>query len=331
MTVKNKFYKGKSWMLPFSLILLLLAIVIIEQIFTSPDAAASKQAAGSVSYSPPPHMAEIEKEVKELNDLIYHDSDNSVLDIYYPEKANEPLPVIVWIHGGGYIGGSKDSRRDYGMTLAHSGYVVANIDYSLAPAQKYPGPILQANAALEYLQLHAAKFGGDMSRIFIGGDSAGAQIASQVSAVISNKELAGAMGIEPVVQADQLRGAILFCGLFNMETVRATEFPNIELFLNAYTGVEPFESFKNIGELSTVDHITADYPAVFITVGDGDPFSTQSQELVNTLQSNNISVSSVFFEGTQKNLQHEYQYALDTIDAQETLEKTVDFLYLNSQ
>src|SRR5690606_42069973 len=53
-----------------------------------------------------------------------------------------------------------------------------------------PGPVVQANAALDYLQEHAADFGGDMSRIFIGGDSAGAQIASQLSAVLSNSELA---------------------------------------------------------------------------------------------------------------------------------------------
>src|SRR5690606_15024470 len=156
--------------------------------------------------------------------------------IYYPEDLEEAVPIILWIHGGGYVGGTKDSRRDYAMTLAHGGYVVANMDYGLAPEQLYPGPVSQANAALTYLRDHAADFGGDMDRIFIGGDSAGAQIASQLSAVLSNHDLAETIGIQPAAQSDTLRGALLFCGLYNMETVAATGFPNIEYFLNTYTG-----------------------------------------------------------------------------------------------
>lgn len=217
------------------------------------------------------------------------------------------------------------------MALAAEGFVVANMDYGLAPEHRYPTPIFQANEALTYLQAHAASYGGDMARVFIGGDSAGAQISSQLAAVLSNKELARAMKLQPALQADQLRGAVLFCGLYNMETVRATNFPNIEFFLSTYTDTVPFESFAGIDEMSTVNHITADYPPVFITVGDADPFSSQSTELVQVLESENIPVISVFFEGTHKNLKHEYQYALHTPDAQQTFEKTLEFLSLNSK
>lgn len=332
MMVENKTNNRKKWLLPLLLTGLLLIIVIADQLFfTSPDAVASDEPAGTAAYAPLPNMEAIAEQVDVTKDVIYHDSENSSLDIYAPKNAEEPLPVILWIHGGGYVGGSKDSRQPYGMALAHSGYVVANMDYALAPERQYPGPILQANAALEFLQRHAAEFGGDMTRVFIGGDSAGAQIASQVSAVISNSELAGAMDIQPAIPNDVLRGAVLFCGLYNMETVRATGFPNIDVFLTAYTGTDPFESFPDIAQLSTVNHITADYPPVFISVGDADPFSSQSQELVNVLDSHEVPVNAVFFENTGKSLVHEYQYALDTLDAQETLDKTLIFLNSKSQ
>ncbi|RNF38214.1 alpha/beta hydrolase [Planococcus salinus] len=311
MTNKKQICKYTKWAVPFFLIAILIAVTLFEPTASPHNASASKQT------------------VNVIKDLAYSKEDKGFLDIYYPAEVNESMPVILWIHGGGYIGGSKESRQHYAMTLAADGYVVANMDYALAPMHQYPTPIFQANEALEYLKLHAPQYGGDMNRIFIGGDSAGAQLSSQLAAVLTNEKLAAAMEIQPAVEESQLRGAILFCGLYNMDTVRATGFPNIELFLTAYTGAEPFESFSDIDELSTVSHITPDYPPVFITVGDADPFASQSVELVQVLNTHQVPVDSVFFDGTYKNLAHEYQYVLDTIDAQQTLEKTLEFLSLN--
>lgn len=288
-------------------------------------------AIGSAIYSPPPNIAEIAKQVEVEKDIRYHPSDNAFLDFYYPKNATGPLPVIVWIHGGGFIGGSKDSRQDYGMTLANAGYLVANIDYALAPAQLYPGPVVQANEALAFLTETAAQYGGDMERIFVGGDSAGAQIASQLAALQTTPSLADMMELEPAVHANQLQGALLFCGLYDMQTVRESGFPNIDFFLNAYTGTESFESFGNIHEMSTIQHVTAEYPPVFISAGDADPLEPQSVALAESLKFTGVDVTEVFFRGTGKQLKHEYQYALDTHDGQETLLKTLEFLAEKSQ
>lgn len=311
--------------------LLLMAGFTAKDWLTPNDAAASKEPSGSAAFAPPPYIEEVRAEVNVMADLIYEQESGALLDIYFPDIAEEEVPVILWIHGGGYVGGSKDSRRDYAMTLAYDGYLVANMDYSLAPGHLYPGPIFQANAALEYLQQHAADFGGDMGRIFIGGDSAGAQIASQLSAVLSNSELATAMGILPAASSENLRGVLLFCGLYNMATVSGTGFPNISYFLNTYTGTTAFEDFTNIQELSTVLHITSDFPDAFISAGDGDPLEPQSVELANAIRSQGIEVETVFFEGSGKNLQHEFQYALDTLDGQDTLIRTLDFLSAKSR
>lgn len=331
MGAKTKRWTQKKWIISFSLITLLFAMVFFEEITSSPDASASIHISGSAAFSPPPDINEISERVRVVENLSYSDSSNSLLDIYHPKEAAASMPVILWIHGGGYVGGSKDSRQDYAMALADAGYVVANIDYALAPEALYPGPVLQANQALAYMELHAAEYGGDMERVFVGGDSAGAQIASQVAALVSNVELAETMAIQPAISNNQLQGALLLCGLYNLDTVRATAFPNIDLFLTAYTGAEPFESFPRIDELSTVQHISPDFPPVFITVGDADPFVSQSTELVDILKANEVQVSSVFFEGTQKNLKHEYQYDLSTEDARDTLEKTLQFLFVHSE
>ncbi|ANU09063.1 lipase [Planococcus antarcticus DSM 14505] len=331
MGAKMKHWTQKKWIISVSLITLLFVIAIFEEITFSPDASASIQISGSAAFSPPPDINEISDRVRVVKNLSYSDSTNSFLDIYHPRETVNSMPVILWIHGGGYVGGSKDSRQDYAMALADAGYVVANINYALAPASLYPGPVLQANQALAYMQLHAAEYGGDMNRVFVGGDSAGAQIASQVAALVSNVELAKTMAIQPAISNSQLQGALLLCGLYNLDTVRATAFPNIDVYLTAYTGAEPFESLPEIDELSTVQHVTSDFPPVFVTVGDADPFVSQSTELVAVLQSYDVRVSSVFFEGTQKNLKHEYQYDLSTEDARETLKKTLQFLFVHSK
>ncbi|XKE95062.1 alpha/beta hydrolase [Metaplanococcus flavidus] len=325
------FMLNKIWIFPIIIGLALLAVLFMEDMMTPKDAVASREPAGSAVFAPPPYIEEVRAEVTVIPDLIYEEESDALLDLYIPATLDEPVPVILWIHGGGYVGGSKDSRRDYAMTLAHKGYLVANIDYGLAPEQLYPGPIFQANAALAYLQEHAAEFGGDMDRIFIGGDSAGAQIASQLSAVISNQGLASTMGLTPSVDSEKLRGALLFCGLYNMATVSDTGFPNIDYFLNTYTGTTAFENFRDLEELSTVKHITADFPDTFISVGDGDPLAPQSIELASIIRSHGITVETMFFEGSEKNLQHEFQYALDTLDAQETLSETLDFLSVKSR
>lgn len=286
---------------------------------------------GSAIYSPPPNIAEVSSHVEVVKDVRYHESDNAFMDFYYPKDATGPLPVVLWIHGGGFIGGSKDSRQNYGMVLANGGYLVANINYALAPEQLYPGPVIQANEALNFLTEAAAQYGGDMERIFVGGDSAGAQIASQLAAIQSNPALAETMDLAPAISSEQLRGAILFCGLYDMQTVRESGFPNIDFFLNAYTGAESFEAFGNIHEMSTIQHATADYPDVFISAGDADPLEPQSVALAESLRSKGVDVTDVFFRDTGKNLKHEYQYALDTNDGQETLSKTLDFLIEKSQ
>lgn len=326
MTNFKRLLTYKKRVLAAAFIALLFFLVIAEQLTVPTDVSASKKGSGSSAYAPPVNILEIEQNVLVKKDLIYSGLDNSLLDIYYPKEMTSPLPVILWIHGGGYIGGSKNSRQDYGMALANEGFVVANIDYALAPEQLYPGPIIQANAAIEFLQTHAKAYGGDMSRLFIGGDSAGAQISSQLAAVISNPVLAETMGITPAADAETLRGAMLFCGLYNMETVRATAYPRIDLFLNTYTGMERFEMHSRIDELSTVNHVTSDYPPVFISSGDADRLTSQSIELADVLEAQGVSVDRVFFADSNKGLGHQYQFTLNTEDAQATFEKTVSFL-----
>lgn len=337
MKTKNKFYQKKRWKIPVYIIVIpILLIFIIGQFTPILNTFIIKQLFEADSFASPKNIEIIKRQVRVEKDIIYdkHGIENSLLDIYYPKNIKNELPVIMWIHGGAFVSGSKEQTQEYGMALANEGYVVANINYAIAPGQKYPGPIIQTNQALKYLQDNVAKYGGDMNQLFIGGDSAGAQIASQTIALISNETLAKSMDIQPSVDKEQLKGALLFCGVYNMDKIGTQSSPIIKKGIQsvfwAYTGKKDFKSFSRLDEMSTVNHMTPNYPPTFLTVGDADPLAPQSTELIDVLKKNGVEVESILFDGTNTDLGHEYQFDFTTTHAEHTLGKTLAFLKKHS-
>jgi acetyl esterase/lipase len=328
MKTNKKFYQRRRlWLIPFAIIAVaILVIFVVGQFTPVVNALIIRQASTLQSYSPDPNFGAIQQNVAVAQNIVYDEIENSVMDIYYPKDAQGLLPVVVWLHGGGYVLGDKEVTKEYAMTLASHGYVVANVNYALAPEHKYPTPILQANQALKYLNGNAPKYGGDMDRLFLGGNSAGAQIASQIAAITSNERLAKSMGIKPAIENEQLRGVLLFCSIYDMKTVRATGTPFLETFMWSYMGMRDFENYPRIDELSTVKQITPEYPPVFVSVGDADPLEPQSIELIKALNNNGVKVDPVLFNGTNANLGHDYQYNLASLPAQQTLAKVINFL-----
>ena len=250
---------------------------------------------------------------------------DAAIDVYRPRAdAAAPRPVILWIHGGGFLANSAADFRDWMILLAHQGYVVAALDYSLAPQTHYPAPVRQANAALAYLARNAARFGGDPARVAVGGDSAGAQIASQTVAVESNPRLAAAMTLTPGLPPSHLRAAVLYCGLYDMNTVGGTGFPGLRTYLWSYTGTRNWLADPQIDQLSTTRQVTAAYPPTYLTVGDQDPLRTQTMELDGALRSHGVPVTTLFWSG--QGLGHEYQFHFDHPQAEVSFQRTLQFL-----
>jgi acetyl esterase/lipase len=249
------------------------------------------------------------------------------LDIYTPDGTRaKPLPVILWVHGGGFISSSAATISDYAILLAHAGYTVASLDYSLAPGARYPVPVRQGNAALRYLTANAGRFGGDPSRIVLGGDSAGAQIASQLAAVQTSPALAASMGLAAAVPPGALRGVVLFCGLYDMSTVAGTGFPALRTYLWAYTGTRDWTSYPAIGQLSATRYITSRYPPAFLSAGDADPFGSQATELAAVLKRQQVPATTLFWTGTGDHLGHEYQFNFGLPQARTAFQRTLAFL-----
>ncbi|WP_328608712.1 alpha/beta hydrolase [Amycolatopsis sp. NBC_00345] len=279
------------------------------------------------AVNPPPGYGELAAKVSAVRDVAVpvDGAPEAKLDVYAPkERSGAPLPMILWIHGGGFISGSKEAVGDYAVMLAANGYVVASLDYSLAPGTRYPAPVQQANAALRQLAAHAGEYGGDPAKVFVGGDSAGAQIASQTAALVTNPALASAMRLTPGLPAASLRGALLFCGLYDMKTVGDSGFPALQTFTWSYLGRRDWPDDPRLPQLSATGQVTNAYPATLLTVGDQDPFEGQGHEMVTALQRAGVEVRSRFYTGA--GLGHEYQFDFSHPESNEFFRMTLDFL-----
>ena len=116
-------------------------------------------------------------------DLAYvtHGSRSQTLDLYAPKKATG-VPLIVWIHGGAFLFGSKEGFpvEPVPLHLLLEGYAVASINYRLSPEALFPAQLQDCKAAIRWLRAHADELGIDPNRIGVWGASAGGNLAALV-------------------------------------------------------------------------------------------------------------------------------------------------------
>lgn len=108
------------------------------------------------------------------------------MDILQPKSAAK-LPAIVYVTGGGFINANKDNGIQLRMHLAEAGYVVASIQYRVAPTARFPEPLEDVKASIRYLKTHADQFGIDLERIGIIGGSAGGYLTAMAATTSGTK------------------------------------------------------------------------------------------------------------------------------------------------
>jgi acetyl esterase/lipase len=271
--------------------------------------------------------------VAERRDLAYADGGrDTLLDVFYPatiEGTDIALPTIVWVHGGGWVSGSKDEVANYLRILAGRGYTTVGLNYSLAPGAHYPTPPAQVNAALGYLVRDAANLHVDPDRIVLAGDSAGAHVVAQVANILRVPSYAEAVGIEPAIGPERLKGMLLFCGPYDIDTA---DFEGafsgfLRTVLWSYSGTRDFLNDPEFDTASVAQYVTADFPPSFISAGNGDPLLPQSIEMAKALEAAGVPVDTLFFpDNREPALPHEYQFNLDNEAGQLALERALAFL-----
>jgi acetyl esterase/lipase len=217
--------------------------------------------------------------------------------------------------------------------MAGKGYTVISMNYETAPEARYPAPIVQIGEVYAFVKAMAmsGKYPTvNPDRIIIGGDSAGAQMASQFVAVQTNPELASRMGIDAVVPPQALLATLLYCGPYNVKQLANVRGIIHRFFMNmigwAYIGEQSWRESSQALQASTIDHVTRQFPPAFITDGNVGSFERHGQALADKLSALNVPVCTLFFPQTEGPVQHEYQFQLNTPQALQCLDRTLAFL-----
>lgn len=270
--------------------------------------------------------------VTALADQHYDPADgDAYLDVFAPAPSGAagPLPLVVWVHGGGWLSGSKSDVGNYAKIIAAKGYVVASLDYSLAPGATFPTPVRQINAALRYLAANAQRLRLDPQRIVLAGDSAGAHLAAVTANAIAVPEYADAIGVTPAVKRAQLAGVVLFCGAYALDTLRL-EGPfgkMVRTMLWSFSGNADFRDDPVFANAWVLNFVGRDFPPAFISVGNADALAPQSVALADRLAARGVRVERLFFpQDRQPPLRHEYQFDLDSAGGKQALDAMLGFL-----
>ena len=219
--------------------------------------------------------------VTECRNISYDQyGESSLLDVYYPEGTDGPLPTIVSIHGGGYVYGTKEIYRRYGMDMARRGFAFVNFNYRLAPKWKFPTPLADTNAVMHWICKNHARYHLDPQKIILVGDSAGGQLTSQYAAIWSNPEYAALFGWKlPPIRICALG---LNCGLYDAPKFASGRRSGLAL---DYLG-------KDIPtgdpRLQVLEAVTGNYPPAFITTACHDFLRDAAQPMYEFLESRGI-------------------------------------------
>jgi acetyl esterase/lipase len=238
---------------------------------------------------------------------------------------------VVWVHGGGFVGGTKDELADYFRLLASRGLTVVAIRYTLAPEAEFPTPVRQTLAALRHLEAHADDLHVDAQNLLLAGDSAGSHIAAQTAMVCTDATAGIRLGLE-AVPGIRLVGVILCCGVYDVRLLVPRSSAG-KLFVDAalwsYSGNRRYrddEAF--LSAMSVPDHLSASFPPTFVTVGNVDPLQSQSQHLVEQLEQLGVEFEQLLYPADHTPpLSHEYQFDLELEDAGAALEAISTFAH----
>lgn len=210
------------------------------------------------------------------DDLNYGDgSPANLLAVHRPRETEGRLPCIVNVHGGGYFYGSKDLYRHYCSMLAQHGFAVINFNYHLMPDQIFPKPLEDLNLVMKWMKENHQRYGLDLNNVFLFGDSAGAQIASQYLTIWTNEEYAGMFDFV-IPREITVRGFAGNCGVYDILNSPTTR------MLSYYFGSE---YRKRSERLNVLRYITADFPSSFIMTGARDQLRAEAEPFAEVLKS----------------------------------------------
>jgi acetyl esterase/lipase len=199
-------------------------------------------------------------------DIKYGAADRNLLDVFMPEAASATRPVLIFVHGGAFVGGNKrvpgtPFYDNIMLWAVKNGFVGVNVTYRLAPQAVWPSGAQDLAAAVQWVSANIGGHGGDPARVYLMGHSAG---AVHVANYVSHPEFYA-------VKAGGLAGAIMVSGIYDLT---ATPLADPE---RSYFGADPS---RYVEQSSLADLLKTDIPLMIVAAELDPPGFVKQFDLV---------------------------------------------------
>lgn len=223
---------------------------------------------GTAGVIAPLHAGSSREGVKITRDERYGPAERNRLDVFEPaSRESAPRPVLLFVHGGGFIMGDKTAPNtpfydNVGLWAARNGLIGVNMTYRLAPQHGWPAGSDDVSAAVKWVRENIATHGGDPNRVYVMGQSAGGvHVAGYIAREFS--EVDG----RPPQQRWKPAGALLISGLYDTDTMHR------EAKFRAYFG----DDDAKLENLSFLGGLVSTSVPLFVVIAEMDPHDFQNQ------------------------------------------------------
>ncbi len=215
-----------------------------------------------------------------------------VLDIVRPKgELDKPMPVLIWIHGGGWAGGDKGFGVARLKPFAEKGYFCVTISYTLTGQAIFPAQIEDCKCAVRFLRAHAEKYNLDADRIGVWGSSAGGHLSLLLGSSAGIKELEGSRGWPKF--SSRVQAVCSFTGPADIS--KMTHLPHAAVLIGG-----PIEkNLEKAARASPVTYVSKDDPPFLMIQGTKDPLVPHEQGVImkEALKKAKVPVELVSLEG----------------------------------
>ncbi|MGN0298082.1 MAG: alpha/beta hydrolase [Lachnospiraceae bacterium] len=240
------------------------------------------------------------------------------LDVYRPKFMVGELPVIVSIHGGGWVYGSKEVYQFYCMSLAQQGFAVVNFSYRLAPEHRYPAQLRDINRVMRWVMKSDESYGLDKKNIFLVGDSAGAHMASIYSCICTNPDYAAKFPFK-TPKGFCPKAVALNCGVYKLDNKEGSNKSLMKDLLGKQYSQEKLE------ELSPYRHITENFSPAYVMTSTGDFLRDEPTLLMQVFDEKKIPYEYHLYGTEENQLGHVFHCNICLPEAEECNEAECAF------
>lgn len=218
-------------------------------------------------------------------------------------STRKKRPLLIYIHGGGWVSGLRQARRFYCKHWAKEGFVCANIGYDYANDATHPKHIQQIFKGIEYVLAHADTLDIDTDRVVVAGESAGGYFAALVGAVTTHKKLYDLLQISfSYKNTFRVHACILMSGIFDPARALDTHFQDMEWFTEALCAMPSAELKGEKGQeirhlLAPSYYADAQFPPSFIIGSAKDLLLPESMHFHNELDAAGVQNTLYICDG----------------------------------